>query len=87
MIVKTQRRFLPEKIKVSSWEIIEPYFNQLLVRKIDSAGELESWLKDKSELDAFLSEDLAWRYVHMTCDTENKELEQAYLFFCNRNRT
>jgi oligoendopeptidase F len=81
MIVKIQRRFLPEKIKVTAWEIIEPYFTQLLERPVQSAGELEDWLKDRSELDAFLSEDLAWRYVRMTCDTENKELEQAYLFF------
>jgi oligoendopeptidase F len=81
MIVKTQRRFLPDKIKVTSWETIEPYFTQLLNREMQTVAELEDWLKDKSELDAFLSEDLAWRYVRMTCDTENKELEQAYLFF------
>ncbi len=83
MIVKTQRRFLPEKIKVSAWDIIEPYFTQLLSRDIQSKEQLEDWLKDRSELDAFLSEDMAWRYVRMTCDTENKELEQAYLFFVN----
>jgi oligoendopeptidase F len=81
MIVKTQRRFLPEKVKVTAWEIIEPYFTQLLNREINSSAELEDWLKDRSELDAFLSEDLAWRYVRMTCDTENKDLEAAYLFF------
>ena len=28
-----------------------------------------------------MSEDLAWRYVKMTCDSNNKDLEQAYLFF------
>ncbi|MFN5024856.1 MAG: M3 family oligoendopeptidase [Bacteroidota bacterium] len=81
MIVKTQRRYLPEKIKITAWETIEPYFNQLLDRSINSKTELENWLKDRSELEAFVSEDLAWRYVRMTCNTENKELEQAYLFF------
>ena len=34
-----------------------------------------------SELEAFVSEDLAWRYVKMTCNTEDKSLEEAYLFF------
>ena len=81
MIVKTQRKFLPSKIKVTSWDVIEPYYTQLLNREINSVNELENWLKDRSELDAFLSEDLAWRYVRMTCDTENKSLEEAYLFF------
>jgi len=81
MIVIKQRRFLPDKLKVNGWEALEPYFNQLLQRKIESKADLENWLKDRSELEAFISEDLAWRYVRMTCDTNNKELEQAYVFF------
>ncbi len=81
MIVITHRNFLPDKLKVTSWQVLEPFFSQLLEREIHSKIELENWLKDRSELDAFLSEDLAWRYVRMTCDTTNKELEKAYLFF------
>lgn len=81
MITITQRRFLPDKFKVTSWQLLEPFFTQLLNREINSKHELEEWLKDRSELEAFVSEDMAWRYVRMTCDTENKELEQAYLFF------
>ncbi|MES2560815.1 MAG: M3 family oligoendopeptidase [Bacteroidota bacterium] len=81
MITIQQRRFLPNKIKVTSWEVLSPFFEQLLLREINSKEELENWLKDRSELEAFVSEDLAWRYVRMTCDTENKELEKAYLFF------
>jgi len=81
MITITQRRFLPNKIKITSWDILAPYFNQLLERPINSINDLEDWLKDRSELEAFVSEDLAWRYVKMTCNTEDKELENAYLFF------
>lgn len=81
MIVKTLRKFLPEKLKITSWEVLDPYFKQLLETPINSKVELEDWLRNKSELEAFLSEDLAWRYVRMTCDTENKELEKSYLFF------
>ena len=81
MITIINRRFLPNKIKVTAWDVLAPYFNQLLDRTINSKEELENWLKDRSELEAFVSEDLAWRYVKMTCDTTNKELEQDYLFF------
>ena len=81
MIVITHRSFLPDKLKVTSWEVLEPFFTQLLEREIHSKVELEKWLKDRSELEAFVSEDLAWRYVRMTCDTTSKELEEAYLFF------
>ena len=81
MIVKTLRNFLPEKIKITSWEVVEPYFKQLLETSINNRAELEKWLLNKSELEAFLSEDLAWRYVRMTCDTENKDFEKSYLFY------
>ena len=81
MITITQRRFLPNKLKVTSWDLLAPYFNQLVERPIKSKNDLEAWLKDRSELEAFVSEDLAWRYVKMTCNTEDKELEKAYLFF------
>lgn len=81
MITIINRRFLPNKIKITAWDVLAPYFNQLLERTINSKEELENWLKDRSELEAFVSEDLAWRYVKMTCDTTNKDLEQAYLFF------
>ncbi|MBJ7429260.1 MAG: M3 family oligoendopeptidase [Bacteroidia bacterium] len=81
MITIINRRFLPNKIKVTAWDVLAPYFNQLLERTINSKEELENWLKDRSELEAFVSENLAWRYVKMTCDTTNKDLEQAYLFF------
>ncbi len=81
MITITQRRFLPNKLKVTSWDVLAPYFNQLVERPINNKQDLEEWLKDRSELEAFVSEDLAWRYVKMTCNTEDKELEKAYLFF------
>ena len=32
-------------------------------------------------MEAVLSEDACWRQIKMTCDTENKELEEAFTFF------
>ena len=36
---------------------------------------------DRSELEAVLSEDFAWRYIKMTCDTTSQELTDSYNFF------
>lgn len=80
-IQKLEHVFLPEQFSLTSWEIIEPYFVALDNRRIQSAEDLEEWLKDLSELEAFISEDACWRQVRMTCDTENKELEEAFNFF------
>ena len=80
-IQKMPRHFLPKDFSVSNWEGLEPYFKNLDERKINSLADLEQWLKDASELEAVISEDACWRQIKMTCDTENKELEEAFNFF------
>jgi oligoendopeptidase F len=80
-IKKLPRHFLPEDFTVTTWNKLEPFFVDLLERKINSKEDLEQWLKDISELEAALSEDGCWRQIRMTCDTESKELENAFTFF------
>jgi oligoendopeptidase F len=80
-IQKLPRKFLPQDFMVTDWEGLEPFFKNLDERNITSKPELEQWLKDASELEAAVSEDACWRQIKMTCDTENKELEQAFTFF------
>ena len=80
-IQKLPRHFLPKDFAVKDWESLEPYFKELSERNIDSVSTLEQWLNDVSELEAVISEDACWRQISMTCDTESKELEQAFNFF------
>jgi oligoendopeptidase F len=80
-IQKLPRHFLPANFEVKDWTSIEPFMKQLVERDIASAKELEQWMKDCSELEAALSEDACWRQIKMTCDTENKQLEEAFNFF------
>ncbi len=80
-IKKLERHFLPESLVIDKWETIEPYFKALDEREINSVQDLEQWLKDASEIEAAISEDACWRQIKMTCDTENKTLEEAFTFF------
>lgn len=81
ILPKCKHLFLPQQLSVDSWSILEPFFKNLNERKIGSWNDLEQWLYDKSELEAFLEEDLAWRYIKMSCDTLNPELKKAFSFF------
>lgn len=81
-IKKLPRKFLPEDFTITTWDKLEPYFKELLDRPLNSRSDLEDWLKDISELEAVVSEDACWRQINMTCDTENKALEEAFTFFC-----
>ncbi len=80
-IQKLPRNFLPKDFTITNWETLEPYFKNLDERTINSLSDLEQWLKDASEVEAVISEDACWRQIKMTCDTENKQLEDAFTFF------
>ncbi|MCO6497932.1 MAG: M3 family oligoendopeptidase [Chitinophagaceae bacterium] len=80
-ILPLPRHFLPKDLKVTDWQSIEPYFDDLLSRPIESKEALEQWLKDMSELEAVISEDVCRRQINMTCDTTNKEFEEAFNYF------
>jgi oligoendopeptidase F len=80
-IEKPIRVFLPENLVISDWNSISSYFEDLEKRSLQSAAELEKWLKDMSELEAVISEDLSWRHIRMTCNTEDKKLQDSFTFF------
>jgi oligoendopeptidase F len=83
-IVKNKRTFVAEDLKIDSWEVIRPYFEDLLARTITEKEAFIAWLQDKSELEAVLEEDAAWRYIRMTIDTRDEELTNSYTFFVTR---
>ncbi|ATL46385.1 oligoendopeptidase F [Chitinophaga caeni] len=76
------RQLLPADFKVTTWEALQPYFEELKERKIDSLEDLNHWLRDISELEAVIGEDACWRQVNMTRDTTDKSLEEAFAYFC-----
>jgi len=76
-----ERKYLEKSFTVSNWQELNPYFDELLERPIESKEELIVWFKDRSELEAVLSEDGAWRYIKMTCDTTDDKLRENYNYF------
>ncbi|MDQ2718862.1 MAG: M3 family oligoendopeptidase [Bacteroidota bacterium] len=81
-IKKLTRNYLPQNLIASDWGTIEPFFTELLKRNLHSKDEFEKWLKDMSELEAMLNEEFCWRQIKMTCDTNNKSLEESFNYYC-----
>jgi oligoendopeptidase F len=75
------RKFVPENLSIDSWDKIKSLFDNLVEREISSASELEQWMLDQSELSAVLEEDMAWRYIKMNIDTNDKELGERFSFW------
>ncbi len=83
IIIEKKRNFVSPDFVVKDWGLLEPYYNDLLNRKINNLSQLEKLIFDMSELDAVLSEDAGWRYIRMTCDTTNEKLVADYTYFTN----
>jgi oligoendopeptidase F len=80
-IEKPIRVFLPENFIISDWNSISAYFEDLSQRTLHTAADMEKWLKDMSELEAVISEDVSWRHIRMTCNTEDKKLQDNFTYF------
>ena len=78
---KPVRVFLPENFVISDWNSISSFFEDLVERPLKNAADLEKWLKDMSELEAVVSEDVSWRHIRMTCNTEDKKLQENFTYF------
>ncbi len=76
-----ERTFLPKDFSLSTWEALQPYFEQLEQRTLDHFEALQQWLKDISELEAVIGEEACWRQIRMTCDTTNTAYEEAFTYF------
>lgn len=80
IINKKPRTYIPQDLKMV-WDSLSPILDELLKREIHNVEELEHWLKDKSELEAALEENFAWRYIKMSCDTANEDLVKDFQYF------
>lgn len=76
-----KRQFLPENFKLKQWADISPFFEELLNARIETEAELLQWLAKRNELESFISEDYAWRYIEHSRDTNNASKQKHYLYF------
>ncbi len=84
--VHSPRHFVPAQIDLGDWSQVAPLFDALVARAPQclTLAEFERWLLDSGELAAALDEEGAKRYIAMTCHTDSKEAETAYLHFVER---
>lgn len=81
-IEKIERNFLPTDYQLTDWASLAPYLEDLKNRELNSKADLEKWMHDMSEVEAVIGEDAAWRQIKMTLDTTDKEVEEAFTYFC-----
>lgn len=80
-LARSERVFIGEEFDLKSWDDLQPFYDNLKAREINSVSDLRQWFLDRSELESYLSENFAWRYIRQTCDTANTGLINALQFF------
>ncbi|TKT91382.1 M3 family oligoendopeptidase [Dyadobacter frigoris] len=80
-LARSERVFIGEEFDLKKWDDLQPFYDNLKDRVINSASDLRQWFLDRSELESYLSENFAWRYIRQTCDTANAGLINALQFF------
>ncbi len=78
---RKERKFIGENFELTAWDNVKPLIEELVSREINNAQGLEKWFEDRSELESFLSEDMAWRYINMSRDTASEARQKDYQFF------
>ena len=73
--------FVKTDLEINSFADIEPYYNNLLTRPLETSAQVKKWLDDWSELESFVDENFAWRYIKTSCNTADKEAEAAFNTF------
>jgi oligoendopeptidase F len=76
------RRFLPRDLPFN-WEAISGVFEDLRTRSLHSPADLERWLRDEDELNAYLYEQRSIRYINSTRQTDNPDFTGAYESYVN----
>lgn len=78
---RAPRTILPEDFQLSNYESIAPYVEKLLNEEPKGLEELLKWIQYNEELEAFIGEEMAWRYINYTRHTDDEKYVDAYSFF------
>ena len=84
--IYTPRQFVPANINLGNWKELNPLFKKLEehLDTSSTAENLEQVILNWEELSAAIAEEGSKRYIAMTCQTEDKDAEKAYLEFVEK---
>lgn len=80
----TQHKILPPDFALHTWEDIQPFYDEIIGRRISNVEDLKTLIKDIDSLDGFLEEDYAWRYIRQSCNTLDDWVKESYKEFVEK---
>ena len=75
------RRYVPDTLDLGNWDAQKPLWEELRDRVLPDEKTLLQWIQDWNELSEAIQEESSRLYIDMTCYTQDKTKEAAYLHF------
>ena len=75
------RKFIPTTADLANWDSIEPLLKGLINAPLQSSEDLQDWLTKYAEFFDVIGEEESRLYIDMTCFTDDKIKEKAFLHF------
>jgi len=77
-ITRPVREWLPAQLKLTGWEAVAPFAEELLTTSWKGFTDFYQWLRRLNELEAAISEEAAWSFIRFTQNTQDVASRQAY---------
>ncbi len=77
-IKKIKRTYYPENLDVTNWENVKKESEKLLEYKIETPEDVIKLIEISSEFTAILEQEMAWKYIKMTCYSDKEEYEKDF---------
>ena len=68
-------------LQFEKWENLQPLFDELLSKPFEIYADYLQYIYDWNALLTNISEESGWRYINMTCHTDNEQYKNAYIHF------
>ena len=75
---KRPRKYYPESFNPSNVNEIKEHLAELLNYSINSVEDLILYIKKTEEFISIITTDYAYKYINLTCHTENEEYKKAF---------
>ncbi|MFA7284524.1 MAG: M3 family oligoendopeptidase [Candidatus Absconditabacterales bacterium] len=69
---------LPSDFVLRTWDDIQPYYENILTLSVTTVEDLQTLIANSCDLDDYLSEDYARRYIKQSCNTSDESAIKHY---------
>jgi oligoendopeptidase F len=73
--------FVPAELDCSDFSQLQPLYQQLIDRSINSTDDAKQWLQDYADFSSVISEYGSRRNIEMSCHTDDQAIEKRYMQF------